>query len=113
MMHHTTVRFGRELWTEVEVRARHGGISAAELIRTAVVAWLAQQPPMPMPAPTTAPARSGKRAWLRARDLIEEATALCAQSQLAATRNTRLRARAAAIGVREPAARPRRMRRRP
>jgi hypothetical protein len=40
-MHQTTVRFGSDLWEQLEIEARKSGVSAAQYVRDATLARLA------------------------------------------------------------------------
>lgn len=40
-MHTTTVRFSEALWERVQLASRHGGMSAAQLVREATAAYVA------------------------------------------------------------------------
>jgi hypothetical protein len=57
-MHVTSVRFARDTWRRVQQAAQENGISAGELIRMAVIAWLAQHEPEPVPRPRRPRVRS-------------------------------------------------------
>jgi hypothetical protein len=93
-MHLTSVRFARDTWRRVQQSAQENGISAGELIRMAVVAWLAQHEPERVP-PVERAARSARQLADASR---ESSRALLAQSELAVGRNRRLRTRAGSLG---------------
>jgi hypothetical protein len=79
-MHQTTIRFGSELWSELEAAADAAGTSIAQYVREAAVMRLARGP---------AHAEPGDR-LTRARrisdDVVEGSMALAAESRLATSR---------------------------
>jgi hypothetical protein len=94
-MHQTTVRFGADLWAELEREAAQAGVSIAQYVREAALARLAysagqrgETPPMPAKggAPTGSVA-AGERALGEA----ESSDALWAQGQQARERARLLR----------------------
>lgn len=99
-MHQTTVRFGSDLWEQLEREARKSGVSAAQYVRDATLARLAHtaaqrgEPPFgigenPVVEPVldvpVAAARSG------ARETQSDSAAVWAQARLARERARELR----------------------
>jgi predicted DNA-binding protein len=42
-MHQTTIRFGHELWEELETAAEEGGVSVAQYVREAAIERLVRR----------------------------------------------------------------------
>jgi hypothetical protein len=94
VMHQTTIRFGHELWQELEAAAERGGVSVAQYVREAAIERLVRSDTLGGHLD-----RAGQRLaeveWSSA-SAREASSALAAQSKLAASRSHQLRAEAKA-----------------
>jgi hypothetical protein len=95
-MHQTTVRFGPDLWAQIEQEARKTGVSAAQYVRDATLARLAytagqrgdamyaEGPPPGRAAPPGA--MQAEHARVHARGAVSDSSAVWAQARLARER---------------------------
>jgi hypothetical protein len=97
-MHQTTVRFGADLWSQLEDEAARTGVSTAQYIRDAALTRLAytagQRGDREYEA-ALAQVTEARRALAGAHDAVEGSEALWAQGRLARERARALRARSA------------------
>ena len=103
-MHQTTLRFGPELWADLDMAARQAGISIAQYVREAAVARLAHADALDqanadpgLPGEGQASGRRLQRARDASEDERQSSDALWAQSKLARKRARGLRAEAARL----------------
>jgi hypothetical protein len=94
-MHQTTVRFGRDLWRELESEAAAAGVSVAQFVRESAVARLAQNALQRAQAPqeplvAVAEIRS-RAARADAAEIALDSAAVWSQSQQARLRSRQLR----------------------
>jgi hypothetical protein len=94
-MHQTTVRFGRDLWRELESEAAAAGVSVAQFVRESAVARLAQNALQRAQAPqeplvAVAEIRS-RAARADAAEIALDSAAVWSQSQQARSRSRELR----------------------
>jgi hypothetical protein len=96
-MHQTTLRFGPDLWADLESESTRSGVSVAQYVRDAIVARLAlaadrqrDREPAEFPATLTARAEPVRATEQIGADL-SSAEAVRAQGQLARDRAKRLR----------------------
>jgi len=90
-MHQTTIRFGSELWSELEAASVLAGTSVAQYVREAAIMRLTRAESLAAPAR----AERVRRARANSETLVEGSTALAAESKLANARAQRLRDTAA------------------
>jgi hypothetical protein len=105
-MHQTTVRFGSDLWVELEREAARLGVSVAHYVREAALARLAYTEGMQAGRAAAGFAWASPRAGRERADRMaserEDIMALRAQGELACARSAKLRQEAAAIRNRTP-----------
>jgi hypothetical protein len=103
-MHQTTVRFGSDLWVELEREAARLGVSVAHYVREAALARLAytEGERAGRAAAGFAWASPGRERADRIASEREDIMALRAQGELACARSAKLRQEAAAIRNRIP-----------
>jgi hypothetical protein len=94
VMHQTTIRFGHELWQELEAAAERGGVSVAQYVREAAIERLVRGATLGAHLDRTGQRRAEVE-WSSA-SAREASSALAAQSKLAASRSRHLRAQAKA-----------------
>jgi hypothetical protein len=89
-MHQTTVRFGEELWSQLENEARRTGVSAAQYVRDATLARLAytagQRGDALFPDHPAPGAAQAENARVHARGAVSDSSAVWAQARLARER---------------------------
>ncbi len=114
VMHQTTMRFGRELWTAIEEEADATGVSTAQYVRESVLWRIAyeagRRSDSDLPSTEAVDPDAGAMAREVARDEHDSATALWAQGRQARKRaqNLREEVRQKRDELREKAARARR-----
>jgi hypothetical protein len=104
-MHQTTVRFGPDLWAELEREAANSGVSAAQYVREATLTRLAYSAAQRGEAVVVPPARSPEGAVAAAHSGAREAqsgsAAVWAQARLARERARTVREAARAMQGRQ------------
>jgi hypothetical protein len=94
-MRQTTVRFGADLWADLEREAQRAGVSAAQYIRDATLARIAYNAGARGEAgPGATAERPGApmlRAVTNARERVSDSEAVWAQARLARERSRRVR----------------------
>jgi predicted DNA-binding protein len=93
VMHQTTIRFGHELWQELEDAAERGGVSVAHYVREAAIERLVRRGGF---GPVDRAVKRLADAEFSTAAAREASTALAAQSRLAASRSRQLRDQAQA-----------------
>jgi hypothetical protein len=110
-MHQTTVRFGADLWAELEQEAASSGVSAAQYVREATLSRLAysaaQRGERFGLRPATAPPVGASAVQAEASERLSDSSAVWAQARLARERARSVRrsardAQAASGGPRAP-----------
>lgn len=82
VMHQTTIRFGRELWQQLETAAEEGGVSVAQYVREAAIERLVRSGALAGPD-SAAPRDSAS--------VLGGSSALTAQGRLVTSRSRKLR----------------------